>query len=164
MSGAPPHLDADLRVVERHGCDLHPLDPADEDDADTLLGFIWPDQRERFERLRAALEVARRYPVDIARGDGIAWARSAAVPREGTATVLLHTVIVEHMTAEARASLRDVIDELAANAAPSSPFAWIRMELGDRGYLTSVTRWPGERETQIAYSDGHAQNIEWISP
>jgi hypothetical protein len=163
-SGSPQHLDADLHVVERRGCDLHPLDAADPDDADTLLGFIWPDQRERFERLRAALEVARRHPVDIARGDGISWARSAALPREGTATVVLHTVITEHMTADVRASLRDAVDELAAHAAPSSAFAWVRMEPGERGYDTLLTRWPGERETRIACSDGHAQNITWYAP
>lgn len=164
MSGAPQHIDTDLRVIERSGCDLHPLDAADDGDADTLLGFVWPDQRERFERLRAAIDVARRHPLDITRGDGITWARSAALPAHGAATVVLHTVITEHMTAGERASLRDAIDELAAHATESSPLAWIRMEPGEHGYETLLTRWPGELETPIARSDGHAQSIEWIAP
>src|SRR5579872_2036695 len=71
-SGLPLHLDAPLDVIERRGCDLHPLDPANAEDADTLLCFIWPDQRERFARLRAAIEIARNHPVEIAKRDGIA--------------------------------------------------------------------------------------------
>jgi hypothetical protein len=144
-SGAPRYLDAPLRVLERRGCDLHPLDASNDEDAYTLLGFIWPDQRERFERLRAAIEVARAHRPDIASGDGIAWARNTASPRDGTATAVLHTVITEHMTADVRA-----------------PFAWIRMELGEGGYDTLLTQWPGASETLIAKSDGHAQNLLWF--
>ena len=159
--GAPQHLDAQLQVVERRGCDLHPLRAEDEDDADTLLGFIWPDQRERFERLRGAIDLARRHPVDIEAADGTAWARTAALPLEGAATVLLHTVITEHMTAEERASLREAIEELSLSATPGAPFAWIRMEPGERGYDTRLTQWPGEREQLLARSDGHAQNLRF---
>lgn len=160
-SGKPAHLDAPLEVLERRGCDLHPLDPADANDADTLLGFIWPDQPERFNRLRAALEIARAHPVEIARADGITWSRTAALPREGSATVLLHTVITEHMAPSQRESLRETIDELAARAARTRPFAWIRMEPAEQGYRTTLTHWPADEETVIALSDGHAQNLRW---
>lgn len=162
VSGVPAHLDAPLKVVERRGSDLHPLDAADEDDADTLLGFIWPDQQERFERLRAALAVAREHPVDIVETDGVAWARENARPREGAATAVLHTVITEHMPPEVRARLREAIDELAGCATGTAPFAWVRMEIAGKGYETRVTRWPGEFETHVATSDGHAQNLTWL--
>lgn len=160
-SGVPQHLDAPLRIVERRGCDLNPLDPANEDHADTLLGFIWPDQRERFDRLRAAIAIARAHPVDLTRANGIAWARTAAAPRDGTVTVVLHTVMTEHMTQDERESLRAAIEELAARATPKAPFAWIRMEPADPGYYTMLTRWPGGEETVVAASDGHAQNLRW---
>jgi len=161
-TGAPLHLDAAMNVIERQGCDLHPLDAANADDADTLLSFIWPDQHERFERLRAAIGVAREHTVHLVQGDGIEWARVAAQPREGAATVVMHTVIAEHMTPDARASLREAIDELAAHASHRAPFAWVRMEPGERGYDTRLTQWPNENETLIATSDGHAQNLRWF--
>lgn len=161
-SGAPLYLQAPLRVLERRGCDLHPLDASSDEDAYTLLGFIWPDQRERFERLRAAIQVARAHPPQIESGDGIAWARSAALPQDGCATVVMHTVITEHMTADVRASLREAIDSLAARATSAAPFAWIRMEPGERDYDTLLTQWPGESETLVARSDGHAQNLRWF--
>ena len=160
-AGTPLHLDAALSVIERQGCDLHPLDPTDAGDADTLLCFVWPDQVERFERLRAAIRVSREHPVHLVQGDGVEWARIAAQPREGAATVVMHTVIAEHMTPDARASLGEAIDELAAHASPRAPFAWVRMEAGERGYDTRLTRWPNETETLIATSDGHAQNLRW---
>jgi hypothetical protein len=160
--GRPPHLDAALSVVERRGCDLHPLDAANSEHADTLLGFIWPDQHERFTRLRAALEVARTYPIHIEQGDGVAWARYAAAPAGGAATVLLHTIVTEHMEQPARAALRDAIEDLAGRATPGAPFAWVRMELAESGYETRLTHWPGASESLIARSDGHAQNIEWL--
>jgi hypothetical protein len=159
--GKPAHLNAALEVRERHGCDLHPLDPADANHADTLLSFIWPDQHERFNRLRAAIDIARAHPVDIVRADGIAWSRTAALPRDGSATVLLHTVITEHMTPSERESLREAIDELAAHATGTRPFAWVRMEPAEEGYHTTLTHWPASDETVIAASDGHAQNLRW---
>ncbi|HEY9180124.1 MAG TPA: DUF2332 domain-containing protein [Candidatus Baltobacteraceae bacterium] len=160
-SGVPGHLDADLRIAERHGCDLHPLNAADPNDADTLLGFVWPDQHDRFERLRAALAVAREHPLRIATADGIAWARTAALPADGGVTVLLHTVMVEHLTAEQAARLDETVQTLAAQARPHAPFAWVRMEMVARSYETAVTLWPGAHETLIARSDGHANTLRW---
>lgn len=160
-SGTPAALDAPLEIAQRFGCDLHPLDAADPQHADTLLSFVWPDQHERFERLRAALAVARAHPLTIAAGDGIAWSRERAQPVRGAATVLLHTVITEHMTASERASLRETVDDLAARANESAPFAWISMEAAEKAYHTRLTRWPGEIETLVAASDGHAQNLRW---
>jgi hypothetical protein len=158
LSGVPPHLDARLNVIERHGCDLNALDPVR--DAQTLLCFVWPDQHERFERLRAAIDVARDHPIDVCIGDGVSWARDAARPLAGAATVLLHTVTADHMDEGELAALEDTIIDLAQQASAGAPLAWIRME-GGGPYDTRLTCWPGGGETLIARSDGHAQNIRW---
>lgn len=160
--GAPQHLDADLDVAERRGCDLHPLNAADTFDANTLLGFVWPDQRERFDRLRAALEVAREHPPRIERGDAPEWIERVAQPVAGAVTVVLHTVMTEHLTAAQRDALRSSIAAIAERASVEAPFAWARMEPGEGGgYETSVTIWPAREEIFLARSDGHAQQIEW---
>lgn len=160
-SGAPAHLDAPLEVLERHGCDLNPLDPSTANGACTLLGFIWPDQTERFNRLHAALEIARAHPVEVVRADGITWSRTAASPRDGSAAVLLHAVVTEHLTPSQRESLRETITDLAARAKRARPFAWVRMEAARQGYHTTLTHWPAGEETVIAASDGHAQHLRW---
>ncbi len=161
IAGAPSHLDASLSVIERRGCDLHPLNAANAQDADTLLSFVWPDQTERFERLRAAIALARTHPLRIAQAGGTQWARANAQPHAGAASVLLHTVIVEHLSAKERESLLNVPQELGSRATGDAPFGWVRMEIADKGYETRLTRWPGKVETLIATSDGHAQNLAW---
>lgn len=159
--GLPQHLDANLRVIERRGCDIHPLHAANPADADTLLSFVWPDQTARFQRLRAALEVARAYPPAIDAADGIDWIQNIAQPRYGAATVVVHTVIMEHMPPDIRERLRSVIRRIGEWATPQAPFAYARMEPAGGAYETVVTLWPMRQEIVIARSDGHAQALEW---
>lgn len=159
-SGAPEHPDAAVRVVERRGCDLHPLDVRDAADRRELLSFVWPDQLERFERLGAALSIAQTVPVPIDAADGIEWIGGIA-PQHGALTVAMHSVITEHMPNDARERLRAAIAALGLRASADAPVAWIRMEPAERGYETRLTLWPGGEDILIARSDGHAQDIEW---
>ena len=158
--GAPGHVDARLEVTMRRGCDLHPLDVAKGEDADTLLSFVWPDQGERLERLRTAIAIARADSVAVDRVDGVDWILSVAQPQTGYVCVAFHAVILEHLNRLQREALHARILELGARATRSAPFAWARMEYGDR-YETNVTIWPGGDEWLIAQSDGHAQDIDW---
>src|SRR5205823_9897640 len=64
---AAPPLDAPVRVVDRVGCDPHPIDATTPEGELRLASFVWPDQVERFTRLRGAVEVARRVPAEVVR-------------------------------------------------------------------------------------------------
>lgn len=163
FSGRPKHLDAPLSIQSRVGCDLHPLDAADPHDADTLLGFVWPDQRERFARLKAAIEVARAHPVQIDASDGLEWIARRAQPVPDAVTVALHTVMTEHLPPKVRERLTQTIASIGAQAGARAPFAWVRMEPGERGYETRLTLWPGPHELLIAGSDGHAQDLRFAA-
>ena len=57
------------RVGWRAGVDLHPLDVTDDDAMAWLETLVWPEQEERRERLRAAVEVARAEPPRLVAGD-----------------------------------------------------------------------------------------------
>ncbi len=63
-----PAADADLRIVERAGCDPHPLDPTSGEGRLRLSASVWGDQVDRFARLQGALAVAGRgyVPVEAA--------------------------------------------------------------------------------------------------
>ncbi len=159
--GMPRHLDAPLRVTERRGCDIHPLNVTNTADADTLLSFVWPDQTERFQRLRAALEIGRAHPPAIDAADGIQWLQTAAQPKFATTTVVMHTVITEHMQQDMRERLRAAIRRMGEEATTQAPFAWARMEPAAGTYETAVTLWPARQEIFIARSDGHAQGLQW---
>ena len=60
--GPPP-------IASSIGLDTEPIDVSDPLQARWLEACVWPDQVERFERLRAAIEIADRVGVDVRRGD-----------------------------------------------------------------------------------------------
>jgi hypothetical protein len=164
VSGRPRHLDARPEIVARSGCDLHPLDVTRERDCLELRSFVWPDQVERFARLYAAIAVARRVPAEIERADFLEWIPRRVMPRKNTVTVVMHSVVTEHLEDSVRDAMRDTIENACAAATDSAPMAWLRLEpnAGMR-YETRVTLWPSRRERTIARCNGHAQAIEWAS-
>ena len=58
-------------ITSRVGLDRAPVDVTDPDDANWPMACVWPDQADRFERLRAAIGVAREHPVPLVRADAI---------------------------------------------------------------------------------------------
>jgi hypothetical protein len=161
LSGRPNHLDAQLHVAERLGCDLHPLDVSNERECLELRSYVWPDQIERFARLDAAIAVARNLPVTIDRADFLQWIPQRAVPRENAATVVMHSIVTQHLSNAVRDGMQRAIEEACSLATASSPMAWLRLEEYDASYQTRLTIWPSRREYTIARSDGHGQSIEW---
>jgi hypothetical protein len=141
---------------------LHPIDAGTEDGRLSLRSFVWADQLERFERLNRAIAAASRVPLAVEACDMLEWIPRTFVPERGRATVLVHTVVAEHLPATVRDALEATIRACANDATASAPLAWLRLEASDTAYETRLTLWPGGHETLVARSDGHAQSIEWI--
>lgn len=143
--GAPPDLRGRIEVVDRRGCDRNPIDATTADGRLLLLSFLWPDQRERFTRLEAAIEVARRVPATVEREDAAVWVeRLLAAPAPGTATVVYHSIVLQYLTTETRRGMRDALRAAGARATRDAPIHWLRMEpAGDRADLR-LTSWRGE--------------------
>lgn len=160
--GEPPRLPARLEVVERRGCDRHPLDPTSEEGRLTLLSYTWPDQLDRVERLLAALEVAARVPVPVDEADAVSWLEhQLAEPRAGVATVVVHSIVLQYLPPDRRRRVRAAIEEAGRAATAPAPLAWLRMEpAGDRAELR-VTSWPGGHEERLASAGYHGRPIWW---
>ncbi len=89
-----PFLDVppNVRVVERRGCDLNPIDPTLDENRPAMLCFIWPDQTERFQQLNEVIEIARRVPAPVDRSDAVPWLEThLANPHPEVATVVFHS-------------------------------------------------------------------------
>ena len=116
VGGVPP-LGAALQIVERRGCDQHPLDPANEDDRLDLLSFVWPDEKPRFDILRAALDVAARFPMAVERGSIPDWlgANLAPLPA-GTATVVMNSYAWQYLPDDAAAATQRALDDAARDS------------------------------------------------
>ncbi|MFL6205207.1 MAG: DUF2332 domain-containing protein [Acidimicrobiales bacterium] len=163
--GDPPDLPPRFEVAERAGCDRNPLDATTPEGRLTLMSYVWPDQVDRFERLEAAIEVARRVPAPIDRADADAWlADRLTLPLRGVATVVVHSIVLQYLPKDSRAHLRSVIHSAGARASGASPLAWLRMEpAGDRAELR-LTTWPGGDDRVLATAGYHGHPIWWGDP
>jgi hypothetical protein len=164
VAGRPENIDARIIVDDRIGCDLNPLDATKEEDRLRLTSFVWPDQTERLARLRNALAIARDFPVEIDAEAFATWLPRNGLPRRGALTVVIHTIVEEHLSPREKSGLAATISSLGDGAASEAPFAHVRMELEDGLYRTSVRVWPNASDpAPICESDGHAQGITWAA-
>ncbi|MFM7597581.1 MAG: DUF2332 family protein [Actinomycetota bacterium] len=123
-------------IVERFGCDIHPVDPASTDGRLLLTSFVWPDHVERFERLRGALEVAARVPAVVVEQDAVSFVGDLRV-RDGEALVLWHSAMWMYLPPEDRAAIDAELARLGASATARSPLVHVALE--------PVSELPGEQ-------------------
>ncbi|MQB00830.1 MAG: DUF2332 family protein [Actinobacteria bacterium] len=159
-----PSFDVTATVVERRGCDQHPVDPTTEEDRLMLTSFVWPDQIHRHRLLKAALEVAERVPVEIDRANAAEWLpdQLAELPK-GTMTVVFHSMTMQYLTLEERDAVRSAIGSAGERATREAPLAWLRMEPGGRWAHVDLTMWPGGIGRRLARSGYHGDPVEWLS-
>ncbi|WGW12415.1 DUF2332 domain-containing protein [Saxibacter everestensis] len=121
VEGRPPLPKRMPNVVWRAGLDLNPLDVTDPDDVAWLQALVWPEQTERAERLKAAIEVARAEPPDLRRGDLTRDLNAllAEVP-DGVLPVVFHTAVLAYVPDEER---QKFVDERMSQKA-----VWISQE------------------------------------
>lgn len=158
-----PRLDVEVVVAERRGCDLAPIDATTDDGRLTLRSFVWPDLVARFHRLDAAIAVARRVSATVDAADAPGWVvERLAEPVPGTATVLMHSIMLQYLPPAARSALRAAVAEAGRRATRRAPLAWIRMEPGPEGAETRCTLWPGGSERLLALSAYHGPPVRWL--
>jgi hypothetical protein len=157
--GAPPPFEpAEAQIVERRGCDAHPVE-----DPLTLLSFVWPDQAERVELLRAALAVAEDVPVAVEASPAGPWIeRALAEPgTDGVATVVFHSIFWQYLGEDERAQIEDALSDAGARATPYSPLAWLRMEADGADTRVDATIWPGAEKRLLARAGYHGRPVSW---
>ncbi len=191
--GAPPVVRSEWRsapplaligprawtVADRHGVDLHPIDPADEGATRWLRACLWPGDAARRDRLQAALAVARRHPATLERSaDGLTvlerWLDR--LPSDVQPVIFNVWVLAYFDPAGWRAYL-DRIEGLVRTRG----LAWISGEMGKLSPLPtlppspagesahSATLWTlqwrspqGVRAEALAWSHPHGRWIQWV--
>ena len=167
-TGSMPKLPGSLRIMERRGCDVNPMDITDPEAQLRLLSFIWPDQIERFVRTRGAISVAQVDPPIVARADAAEWlaARLDEPTPPNVMTVVQHSVMWQYLPTTTKDDLRSLIDAAGARATRRRPFAHVAFEPSraptERGGLDlSVTVWPRGEPAIIAHAHAHGRWIDW---
>ena len=92
------------------------------------------------------------------------WARDAAAPAAGVATVVYHSIFWQYLPAQTLADLKAAIEIHGAAATPDAPFAWLKMEpaLDDLARVElRLTLWPGGEERLLADVHPHGASVAW---
>jgi hypothetical protein len=165
-SRRPDLSPATVAIADRRGCDIAPLDPASSDGRLTLLSFVWPDMRRRFELLEGACRIAADLSVPLEQESADAWlARHLIEAVDGVATVVFHSVFIQYMESEARGRLLASIQEAGMSATVQAPLAWLRLEppgqLGPPDFEVRLTTWPGGEDVRLATAHPHGIWVRW---
>ncbi|WP_421934650.1 DUF2332 domain-containing protein [Phenylobacterium sp.] len=165
-TGGPPPVDAPVEVIARAACDRRPVDLTDPVQRRRLLAYIWPDQFERMDRIRSAIDLALALEVTVEAADAVAWTARVAAPQAGAVTVLYHSVFWQYMPADSQAALARTIAEQGARARPDAPFAWLRMEPAPdqmTNMEVRLTLWPGGQDRVLAEVHPHGAWVKWLN-
>jgi hypothetical protein len=149
-----------VRVAERRGVDLNPLDPGA--DGARLVAFVWPDQADRLARLRAALSLAEGGMVD--RGDAADWlAGRLRAPVPGRVHLVCHTVAHQYFPAATQDRIEDMMQAAGAAATAAAPLAWLGMEAdgNPEGAGVTLRLWPGDQRVALGRAGFHGQWVRW---
>ena len=174
----------DVPVPVRHpsiatavGIDQSPIDLDDTDQARWLEACVWPDQVGRFERLRAAIEVARTVGVDVRSGDAVSGVAALVQEVAGAGHPVLTTSwVMNYLSADERLGFVAAVDALAGAGHDCS---WVYAESPalcpelpgippptdpDQPTALVAVRWRGgERSTQhLANAHPHGAWMHWL--
>jgi hypothetical protein len=169
--GGPPAdlLAREATVRSRVGIDKTPIDVTDGDEALLLQAFVWADQRVRLERLRRAIELARRDPPRLVRGDYVDVLPEVLGGRDPDAlTLVFNSATASYLPRHDRARLEASI----VDAGTTGSLAWVSYEfvgdddeLGDsfeEAFALEVRKWPDGRRELLARTDGHGNRLRWL--
>jgi len=149
-----------VEVVRRRGIDLEPVDVTTAEGARLLEAFVWPDQAERRERLRLAIDVVRADPPELVRGDYVdELPRLLADRLPGTQLVVFQTASTQYLTGPELVRLREALH----HAGRVEPFCTVGSGRApeDDGYALEVERWPGGQRERLGVFDYHGAWLDW---
>jgi hypothetical protein len=162
--GPSPPVDVRLRVIERHACDIAPIDLEDPAQRLRLRAYIWADQRERLSRLESAIDLARAHGPRVDQADAADWIRAKLrEPAARVATVFYHSVMWQYMPPGTQAAIQASLERAGDRATNAAPLAWLRLEpfASASGFELRMTLWPGAREFRLAVAHPHGSSVSW---
>ena len=162
----PPVPRTGARVVRRRGVDPFPIDVTRPDHALRLLSFVWPDQRERMSRIRAAIDITRSHPPVIDTDSADTWLAAQLAREPERATVVFHSIVWQYLGESVQRGVRAALNEAGSRATTDKPLVWARMEpAGPVAHVTATVWMGGEPNEHLLAEVGyHGQNLRWLAP
>ncbi|MFS3128368.1 DUF2332 domain-containing protein [Nocardioides sp. Bht2] len=168
VSGAPSLPEVVPQIGWRGGIDLNPLDVNDPDHIAWLENLIFPEHQDRRDRLRVAVQVARRSPVEVVRGNLLTELPVLLdrVP-SGLTPIVFHTAVIAYLEPDDRERFAAMMRELVragachwvsnegANVLPAVTASTGGVEVGNRFVL-------GVDGRAVGLTQSHGRALEWL--
>ena len=153
-----------VKVRERLGIDLAPVDVTTEEGALVLRSFVWAGNEARMDRLDRAIEVLRRDPPALVRGDVLELLPEHLERRRaGALTIVMQVASAGYLHSAGRARLR----ELYATAGENAPLAVVEttqaLDGSHQHWGLRISHWPGGESEVVAHADFHGTWLEWLA-
>lgn len=151
-------------VVWRAGIDLAPLDVTDPDDRRWLEALAWPEEHDRRERIRAAVEIARQDPPLLVRGQARdALADLAAQAPAGATLVVITSGVLVYLPYLERQRFIQAVREVGAHwlsleGVDVLPSVRDALPEGDGRFVLALDERP------LAWTSPHGQSLDWFAP
>jgi hypothetical protein len=164
--GAPfPAANASLKIIARCGVDQAPIDLDSEDARERLMSYVWPDQRDRLDRLVSAIALSRDFGIKITAGDAAEWLEGFPASGENhQCRVIFHSIFWSYLPIATQTRLVAQIEKMAAHATHKAPLAWLRYEISASAQTHQDLRlkiWPGGEDRLLGYAHAHGAFIDW---
>ncbi|MDN5726208.1 MAG: DUF2332 domain-containing protein [Propionibacteriales bacterium] len=169
-TGRVPSIE--LRIAERVGCDIAPVDASTEAGAITLTSYVWPDMSERLARLRGALRVARRVPAGVRGEDAVSFLNGVSLAA-GHITVVWHSIMCQYLSRPDRAAIEARLAELGPPATRTAPLAHLSFEPHSvpagtdehhrYEFRIDLQTWPDGGARTLGTATPHGRDLIWSS-
>ena len=162
--GRLPPFPARLPEVEfRVGLDLNPVDVRDFDATQWLRALVWPEDRQRAELLRMAVDVARHEPPRLVAGDAVVTLPDVLkdVPREA-ALCVFHSHTLNQFSGDQRGRLYSLLSEHASIREVFRVSLEWRWGQPSPQLKVFEHRDGTHTGTLLAYYQAHGKWIEWL--
>ncbi len=155
---APPR--GDLRVVERRGVDLNPVDPFSDEGRLRLRAYLWADQVDRRALTDAAIAIAA---AEVDQDDAIDWLAGRLAPVRGQLHLVFHTVAWQYFPVETQERGERLLAEAGTRTPSDAPLARLGMEADGQapGAAIWLDLWPEGRRVQLGRIDFHGRWVDW---
>lgn len=162
----PPPPNTAVAFVRLLGCDVAPVDLTDPAQALRLRAYVWPEHRERFARLEAAIAAAHKRPPAIAQVNAADFIEDRlALPQAiGTTRVVMHSVVWQYVSADQQARVTEAMRRAGAQASADRPLAWLSLEANRTVHRHELTAryWPGGAEpVRLGTAHPHGAWVDW---
>ena len=161
----PPN--AQVEIISAQACDQNPIDLTDDETAQRLKGYIWPEMPTRFERMEAAITLAKQQPPDVTKADAADWVeQQLKLPQvAGHTRVLMHSIVWQYLPSQTKARIEAAMMDAGSKASEDHPLAWISLETNRKTFSHEliVRYWPGgEKGILLGHAHAHGAWLEWF--